>query len=143
MYMAELKDNSERHIRRRIANCVVTLVLERTEGPMGRINCCIIIEIVTSSPEKEIKDNTDYQGKSAWGLSTDNTHAVCQGLKPVANHQQKPVGCRDDPTFAHQQSDTQNTIPVCEVLGVASSLSPPCVTAQSQLWKLLVKLNPR
>ena len=110
---------------------------------------CIIIEVVTSmcivlcTFEKENKDNTEYQDKPAWRFSTDNTQAACQGLKPVDNHQQKSVGCRDDPTLAHQQSDTQNTIPVCEVLGVASSLLPPWVTAQSQLWKLLVKLNAR
>ena len=76
---------------------------------MGRINCCIIIEIVTSSLEKEIKNNTETQGKLAWRFPI---HAAWQGLKPVANHQQKSVGCRDDPTLAHQQSDTQNTIPV-------------------------------
>ena len=133
MCMAQLKNSSKRHFRRRTANCVVTLVLERTEGPKGRINCCIIIEIVTSSPDKEIKDNTEHQGKPAWRFSTDNTHAAWQGHKPVVNHQQKSVGCCNDPTLAHQQSDTQNTIPVCEVLGVASSLLPPCVTAQSQL----------
>ena len=77
MCMAKLKDSSERHFRRRTANCVLILVLERTEGPKSRIKCCIVIEIVTSSPEKEIRDNTEHQGKPAWRFSNENTHAAC------------------------------------------------------------------
>ena len=82
MCVAELKDSSEMHFRTRTANGVLTFVLERTEGRMGRINCCIIIEIVTSictvlcTFEKEIKVSTGYQGKTSMEVSTDNTNAA-------------------------------------------------------------------
>ena len=38
---------------------------------------------------------------------------------------------------AVRHTEHHPTVCTCDVLGVASSLLPPCVTAQSQLWKLL------